>query len=188
MRPQAPVDLDRLTVIAQACRDEERLRFGYRRRDGEEAERTVEPHRLVALDGRWYLVAWDVRRTDWRTFRVDRITAPHVTGSRCARRRLPGGDAAEFVRQSIRSMPQTWTAEVTVFQAAGELPAEIHWLRTEVEPIDATSCRLRTAGSSLPWLAMHLAFLSAEYRIDGPPELRDYVREDAARRLRGAGA
>ena len=61
-----------LTVIAQACRDQERLRFGYAARDGNEAERRVEPYRLVAAGRRWYLLAWDLDRDDWRTFRVDR--------------------------------------------------------------------------------------------------------------------
>src|SRR4051794_14852220 len=70
------VDADALTVIAQACRDDERLRFGYTTRDGRETTRLVEPHRLVSLGRRWYLVAFDIERHDWRTFRVDRLTEP----------------------------------------------------------------------------------------------------------------
>lgn len=186
--PRPQVDLEVLTVLAQACRDEERLRFGYRRRDGEASERTVEPHRLVALDGRWYLVAWDVRRADWRTLRVDRIADPAPTGSRASLRTLPGGDAAEYVRASIRGMPARWTVQVTVFADAAELLPEVRWWRVEVEPRPDGSCVVRSSGDALRWLAVHLSFLPHEYRIDGPPEFIAFVREDAARRLRAVGA
>src|SRR4051794_17555950 len=65
------VDPHHLTVIATACRDAEGVRFAYRRRDGTESRREVEPHSVVNYGRRWYLVAWDRRREDWRTFRLD---------------------------------------------------------------------------------------------------------------------
>src|SRR5690349_1673026 len=67
------VDAEALAVIASACRDDERLRFDYTARGQERTTRLVEPHRLVSLGRRWYLVAWDTERGDWRTFRVDRL-------------------------------------------------------------------------------------------------------------------
>ena len=88
-----------------ACRDHEQIRFDYRRRDGDETSRLVEPHQLVSTGRRWYLVAWDVRRDDWRTFRLDRLERPRLAGVRCVPRPLPGGDAAAFVAESIRTMP-----------------------------------------------------------------------------------
>src|SRR5262245_2199983 len=63
------VDPDVLTVIAGACRDHERLRFDYRTHSGATGPRSVEPYRLVNDRRRWYLVAWDMDRDDWRTFR-----------------------------------------------------------------------------------------------------------------------
>ena len=99
------VDPTTLTVLAQACRDDERARFTYRPRDGEPSERFVEPHRLVSLGRRWYLVAYDLDRGDWRSFRVDRISAPMTTGARFRQRDLPAEDAAAFVQAGIRSMP-----------------------------------------------------------------------------------
>ena len=75
------VDPQQLTVIAAACRDTERLRFGYRSRDGSDSRREVEPHALVNHGRRWYLVAWDPARGDWRTFRVDRLTRPASAGA-----------------------------------------------------------------------------------------------------------
>src|ERR671919_2171878 len=80
------VDPQELTVIAAACRDSECLRFGYRSRDGSDSRREVEPHSLVNHGRRWYLVAWDHRRDDWRTFRIDRLAKPASTGVRFVRR------------------------------------------------------------------------------------------------------
>ena len=180
----ATVDGGVLATIAQACRDRERLRFAYRRRDGEASERTVEPHRLVAQERRWYLVAWDARRADWRTFRVDRISEPRGSGGRFAPRRPPGGDAVAFVRSSIRATPARHEAVVTAFVAADELPREVTWFRGEVEPIDERSCRIRTRADGLAWLTVHLAFLRCDYRIDGPPELVEHVRTHAERLAR----
>ena len=96
-RPSLPavrgptVDPQHLTVIAAACRDSERLRFAYRSREGTDSRREVEPHSLVNLGRRWYLVAWDRRREDWRTFRRRSARASGVerrSGSRRARCRL----------------------------------------------------------------------------------------------------
>src|SRR5438876_5698505 len=84
--PGPTVDPQALTVIAAACRDSECLRFRYRSRDGADSRRDVEPHALVNRGRRWYLVAWDRRREDWRTFRVDRLTRPASTGARFATR------------------------------------------------------------------------------------------------------
>src|SRR5207248_8904623 len=97
------VDAGVLTAIAQACRDEERLRFSYTSPTSETASRHVEPHSLVSLGRRWYLVAYDLRRQDWRTFRLDRIEGARSTGLRFHRRQLPGNDAAAFVRSGIES-------------------------------------------------------------------------------------
>jgi predicted DNA-binding transcriptional regulator YafY len=99
------VDPQDLTVIAAACRDSERLRFAYRRRDGTESRREVEPHSLVNLGRRWYLVAWDREREDWRSFRVDRMARPASTGVRFAARTPPAEDVAAFVQEGIRGAP-----------------------------------------------------------------------------------
>src|SRR5215212_10874583 len=95
------VDPQHLTVIAAACRDSECLRFGYRSRDGADSRREVEPHSVVNHGRRWYLVAWDRRRDDWRTFRIDRLAKPTSAGVRFRPRRLPAKDAAAYVEQSI---------------------------------------------------------------------------------------
>jgi predicted DNA-binding transcriptional regulator YafY len=91
-----------LMVLALACRDAERIRFGYRAAAGAVTDRYVEPYRLVSLGGRWYLVGYDLTREDWRAFRVDRISGlPQATGERFRGRTLPAADAAAFIRESI---------------------------------------------------------------------------------------
>src|SRR5215469_2165577 len=84
-----PVDPAVLTSVAVACRDSERLRFGYTAADGRETDRHVEPHRLVLLARRWYLVCYDLDRQDWRSFRLDRLAGPSGTGARFRPRELP---------------------------------------------------------------------------------------------------
>ncbi|MBX6389887.1 MAG: WYL domain-containing protein, partial [Frankia sp.] len=100
-----PVDAGVLTTIALAARADEQLRFDYTDREGVPTRRRVEPNRLVSLGGRWYLLGFDVDRAAWRTYRVDRISAPTATGMRFRPREVPGGDAAAFVRDSVRSAP-----------------------------------------------------------------------------------
>lgn len=98
-RAEDGVEPEVLTVVAMACRDSERLEFGYTSADGTRTDRCVEPFRLVPLGRRWYLVAWDPARGDWRMFRLDRVTGPRAAGGRFAPRRLPADDAAAFVRE-----------------------------------------------------------------------------------------
>ncbi len=117
------VDPGSLTTIAGACRDRERLRFDYSARDATESRRVVEPLSLVNLGRRWYLVAWDCDRDDWRTFRVDRIERPRPAGARFAARRLPGdGEPAAYVAANLRQSPSRFTARITVHAAARRSP------------------------------------------------------------------
>src|SRR5216110_426404 len=138
------VEPQHLTVIAAACRDGECLRFAYQRRDGTNSRRLVEPHTLVNLGRRWYLVAWDRGREDWRTFRVDRLTRPASTGVRFTARRLPTKDPAAYVQQSIAGAPSRYEAVVTLHAPADEIGRRVspHW--GAVEPIDARTCRFTT--------------------------------------------
>jgi predicted DNA-binding transcriptional regulator YafY len=173
------VDAGTLTVIAQACRDDERLRFAYTARDGSETTRLVEPHRLVSLGRRWYLVAWDIERHDWRTFRVDRLTGPRSTGATFRQRELPGGDAAAFVRDQISSMPAQYQVVVEVRAPAADVERVVSRWGT-VEATGDVSCRLLMSVDSLEWPAFVLATVGADFHVVRPPELRDYLRTTAA--------
>jgi predicted DNA-binding transcriptional regulator YafY len=95
------VDPAHLAVLAAAATNRERLRFRYRAHDGAQRGRHVEPHGLVAAGRRWFLVAFDLERDDWRIFRVDRVTEPFPTGARSVQRELPEADPAAFVTSRL---------------------------------------------------------------------------------------
>lgn len=179
-RPATTVDVDTLTLIAGACRDHECLRFDYRSHDGTSSSRLTEPHRLVTWGRRWYLVAWDLDREAWRTFRVDRLD-PRTTGPRFTPRVLPEGDAATYVARRVSST--AWRYHTTVIVGcpavtlAERLPASVGI----VEAIDDTSCVLETGADNLDTLAAYLGLLGADFEIGGPPELVEYVQVLASR-------
>ena len=181
------VDPQHLTVIAAACRDRERLRFGYRRRDGIHSRREVEPHALLNYGRRWYLLAWDSEREDWRTFRVDRLTRPAATGVRFPPRRLPARDAAAYVQQSITAAPNRFEAVVTLRAPAAEIAGRVppHW--GSIEPLDARSCRYRTGDDDLRWLTLRIATLGVDFEVLEPPELLEHLRALASRIGKAAG-
>jgi predicted DNA-binding transcriptional regulator YafY len=165
------VDPQHLTVIAAACRDTERLRFAYRRRDGTDSRREVEPHTLVNLGRRWYLVAWDRGREDWRTFRVDRLARPASSGVRFTSRRLPAKDAAAYVERSITGAPHRFEARITLHAPADAISGRVppHW--GTIEPIDGRTCQFRAGDDDIGWLAMRLAMLDVDFDVHEPPEL-----------------
>jgi predicted DNA-binding transcriptional regulator YafY len=175
------VDPQHLTVIAAACRDSECLRFGYRSRDGTDSSREVEPHSLVNHGRRWYLVAWDRRRDDWRTFRIDRLAKPASTGVRFVPRRLPAKDAAAYVKQSIIGAPNRFEALVTLHAAAEEITSRVPSYWGAIVPIDAHTCEYRTGDDDLRWLALRIAMLGVDFEIHEPPELIEHLRALAIR-------
>jgi predicted DNA-binding transcriptional regulator YafY len=181
------VDPQDLTAIAAACRDSERLRFAYRRRDGTDSRREVEPHTLVNLGRRWYLVAWDRGREDWRTFRVDRLARPAATGVRFEPRRLPARDAAAYIERSITAAPHRFEARVTLYAAADEVKSRVpsHW--GVIAPIDARTCEFRAGDDDLGWLAIRVAMLDVDFEVHEPPELAERLGA-LGRRLRRAVA
>lgn len=186
--PGPTVDSGVLVAIVHACRDHEGIRFDYRRRDGAEAGRHVEPHRLVSAHQRWYLVAWDVDRDDWRTFRVDRLDRARPTGVRFEPRVLPAADAAAFVAQAIASIPSRHHVVVTLHAPVGVM-AEHRWLSgATLEAVDERTCRLSTGVDSLEWFALSLGVLGVDFEVHEPAELVDHVRTLADRFQRSMGA
>jgi predicted DNA-binding transcriptional regulator YafY len=169
--PAPTVDPGVLTVIAEACQDLHRLTFGYRDRDGTASVRSVEPHRLVHTGRRWYLVAHDDDRDDWRTFRADRIDDPRSTGIRFTPHDPP--DAAAFVADSVTSAPYRFRARVLVRAPAGVVAERVTPTSGIVEAVDQQSCLLITGGDSLTPIAIHLATLGHQFTVLEPAELVD---------------
>jgi predicted DNA-binding transcriptional regulator YafY len=174
-----------LTDVAAACRDTVRLRFAYTAAGGERTEREVEPLRLVALRRRWYLVAYDLGRHDWRSFRLDRLSRPAATGVRFRPRELPAEDAAAFVRSGFRAMPETYEIEVVVQAPAAVVERRLGaWAR--IEALDEGNCRMTMHADQFVWPAFGLAQLDAEFTVARPPEFAAYLDDVAGRFVRGS--
>jgi predicted DNA-binding transcriptional regulator YafY len=169
----ATVDADALAVLALACRDNEQVRFDYRRRDGDEAQRLVEPHNLVSAGRRWYLVGWDVRREDWRTFRLDRLDGPRLGGIRFRPRQLPADNAAAFVAASMAAMPVPFEATIVATGSDTAIRNLIRYASAKVEAIDDTRCRVMIRSDSRPWVVTVVALLATEFEVvvEGPADL-----------------
>ena len=174
----ALVDADALAVLALACRDNEEVRFEYRRRDGDEAQRLVEPHNLVSAGRRWYLVGWDLRREDWRTFRLDRLSSPRLGGARFRPRELPAESAAAFVASSISAMPVPFEATVVVAGPVGAVRGLVRHANARVEAINDTTSRVAIRSDSRAWLVTVVALLATEFdvTIEAPADLATDVK------------
>ncbi|MFD4683697.1 helix-turn-helix transcriptional regulator [Streptomyces sp. NPDC058461] len=179
-----------LTVMASTVAGRERLRFAYRAKDGADSRRLVEPYRLVSTGRRWYLVAYDLGRDDWRTFRVDRIADPFATGARFAPREIPEGDAAEYLRQSIHRHQETYAVEVTFDAPAEQVATRLPpWLAPSVTAAGPDRCVLRaTSGEPIEWLAVRLGMTGHPFSIQHPAELRAYARAFGERVAAAAGS
>lgn len=176
------IDPQLLIVLAAACRDHEEVRFDYQRRDGEDTRRLVEPHQLVTSGRRWYLVAWDQRRSDWRTFRLDRISEPRLAGARFAPREIPGGDAASFVAASLGSIARQYEATLAISATFAELEGVLRWVDHTPIAIEADSCLVQLRGEDLGRLSLAIAriALTAPVAVIEPAELAETVKRLAA--------
>ncbi|MEU0371452.1 YafY family protein [Streptomyces sp. NPDC006283] len=181
----ATIDPQTLTVIAGTVTAHERLRFAYRAGDGTETRRQVEPYRLVSTGRRWYLVAYDIGRDDWRTFRVDRVSEPFATGARFTPREVPTGDAAELLSHSVSRHQPEHDVDVSFEAPASFVGARLPEHLGAPVPTGDNRCRLRARSvDSIEWLAVRLALVDCEFTVHGPPPLRDHVAELATRLTR----
>ncbi|MBF6467671.1 YafY family transcriptional regulator [Nocardia beijingensis] len=180
--PVPQVRPDTLVAIAETCQRHERLRFDYRAHDGALGLRTVEPHTLVHFSRHWYLVAWDVDRADWRTFRVDRITPRIPTGPRFTPREPPEGDVAAYL--SMRLSARAWPQQATVLlHHSADDAADRVWPGMGVlEAVDEHSCRLHVGSDSPEQLVWMITSVDLDFTLlTGPTELADALRAQAAR-------
>ena len=173
------IDPEALSVLAAACRDREDVRFDYRRRDGESRRRLVQPHQLVTAGRRWYLVAWDQHRRDWRTFRLDRLRETRLAGSHFTPREIPGGDAAGFVASSLGSSLRQHDAKLAVHAPYPELEGVLRWIDHTPIELGADYCFVQIRSEDLGRLAMTVAriALTAPVTVIEPAELADTVSQ-----------
>lgn len=174
--PRERIDPAVLTELANACRDTERLRFEYRDHGGAATRRTVEPHRLVCSERRWYLVGWDVDRADWRTFRADRITPTPPHGPRFTPREPPAEDLAAYVAKGVSTAAYATEATVRLHVPLAEAAAAVGAADGVLTADGEHACLLRTGAHSLDVMVIHVAMIGFEFEVLDPPELVDRVR------------
>ncbi|QXJ19728.1 YafY family transcriptional regulator [Actinomadura graeca] len=171
-----------LATLAAACVTHERVRFAYTRADGEATRRHAQPHRLVAAGRRWYLVAYDEDRADWRTFRADRISEPHRTGVRVPPRELPGGkDAVSWAMDTLAGGSGTIRARLRLHVPLAEASEQVTAWQGFLEPLDDRSCLLHTRSDSMHFLAYRITLLTVDYTLLDPPELAPHLAAIARR-------
>lgn len=171
-----------LSALAGACRDHIELTFRYADRKGSASERHVEPLGLVHAGYRWYFVAWDLGRADFRTFRVDRIEGEPALGARFVPRAPPDdGDLRTFVSRSISTAAYEVQVSVVVHAPLDEIAARLSPSAAMLERIDAGRCRLRGGAPSLAVMTAWLLMLDVDFEVESPPELDEHLRVLRAR-------
>ncbi|MFC9650779.1 MULTISPECIES: helix-turn-helix transcriptional regulator [unclassified Streptomyces] len=181
---RAPVDPEVLMTLARACRDEVEAGFGYPSGD-EVRRRRVEPHRLVASDRRWYLLAYDLDRDDWRSFRVDRMTEVSARTWRFRPREAP--DAAAYVQEGVASRVYRHQARFLVHAPADTVRARIPASAAVVRGRGSERCEVLSGAGDLDYVLTRVLLLGHDFEVLDPPELGDRCRA-LAERLLSAGA
>lgn len=181
--PQPRVDSGVLMALGSAVHAREVLRFDYSPASAPEPDRDrpavpprrVQPHHLVTWGGRWYLVAWDLDREDWRTFRADRITPRTPTGPRFTPREVPGADVAAFVSARFQGGGEAGRWPCRGEAVLGLPAAEVsrHLRDGVVEELGPHRSRLTLGSWSWNGLAATLGMFDTDIEVVGPPELAD---------------
>lgn len=174
----AAVQPDVLLAVAAATRDRQRMRFDYRSHDGTSSVRTTEPHRLVHTGRRWYLVAWDVDRADWRTFRLDRLEPRIPTGPRFTPREVPDPVATA---RGVAAGGYRYQARFLIHAPADQLADRLSPTTATVTPVTADTTQVETGANALDELVLYIALLGHPFEVESPPELITEIRSLAAR-------
>lgn len=183
--PRDPVDPEALMTLARACRDEVEAGFDYRSGD-RAGRRRVEPYRLVASDRCWYLLAYDLDRDDWRSFRVDRMTDVAARTWRFRPRSAP--EAARYVQEGVASRAYAHRARFLVHAPADTVRAQLPAAAAIVLPRAGDRCEIRSGADNLDVVLVHVAALGHEFEVLDPPELAARARELAGRLLAAGGS
>jgi predicted DNA-binding transcriptional regulator YafY len=180
------VDAETLVVLTAACRDHDRVRFRYEDYRGAASRRLVEPHRLVHAERRWYLVAWDVERAAWRTFRIDRMAGQPSPDGRFVPREPPAADVVAYVRRSIASSRGEHRASVILHAPLADVAGRVPYLVAALSALDDERCLLETTADWLGGLAVYVAAIGVEFEIVDSPAFAGEVGRLAERFARAS--
>lgn len=181
-----PLDLSVLGVVAAAIRAHERFRFGYTKAGGVESARVTEPQRLVSWGPRWYLLAWDLDRDDWRVFRVDRIVPHAPTGARFRPRVIPEDAVVDYVVGRVSKAAWKYRARVLVHAPAAEVAAKV-LTSLDIEVVDESACRVELGSDDPDQLALWMTQLGVDIEVIEGAELAAAFDRLAERFRRAAG-
>jgi predicted DNA-binding transcriptional regulator YafY len=179
------VDAAALVTVSAAIRAAETLRFDYVSHHGTPSRRAVEPHRLVCWGRKWYLVGWDVERTNWRTFRVDRMSLRTPGGPRFTHREPPDGDVAAYLRRTIGHDIWPYRSRLRMHAPASQVIGRVDGI---VTPIDEHTCLLELASDSLDLVVLLVGMLDIDFDVESPPELAQHLRKLSERLANAATA
>jgi predicted DNA-binding transcriptional regulator YafY len=180
----SPVAPEVLMTLARACRDHEHVTTGYVDRAGSATERRLEPYQLVTTGRRWYLLAYDRDREDWRSLRLDRMAEVRALGSTFRVRQAP--DAAAYVRHSISASPYRYVARVR-YQAPERVVAQHFSSASATIEADGPSACIVTVGADDPErMVFYLAVPGCDFEVLEPPEVAAAVRTLAGRLRRAS--
>lgn len=177
------VEAEVLTQLATACRDRYTIRIDYIDHHGHPTRRNVEPHRLVHYGQRWFLLAWDLDRQDWRNLRVDRIQPRTPPGPRFTARTMSDTRAIERITHGVATAFGAIHARATIHAPAHTVAAKLPPVAV-VEPLDTHSCTLLLGAATANLLAIYLLGLDADFEVTEPPELLDALDSIAIRAAR----
>ncbi|ASK65922.1 DNA-binding protein [Brachybacterium avium] len=168
-RPLPSARAEVLLALATAVRDRRRIRVDYEKPDGERGERRLEPYRVLSVESRWYLFAWDLQREDWRTFRLDRMHEVHASTFAITERPTP--DIEATVRESITVGGYRTAITVRILAPLAEIAPQVPARAGTVTTDGPDACILRAGADELHWVVMHLAWVGAPIEVIDPPEL-----------------
>ncbi len=169
-----------LATVVDACRDQVRLSFAYQAADDTKSDRYIEPHGVVALWGRWYLVAFDADREDWRTFRLDRISDPRPARNSFPPRKPPAENLHDYVRDRL-SNAKSRSQVVVEVQLPGEEVRRRFGRWTQVTDLAPDRCQLTMESDSFDWPTHLLAAIDAPFVVESPAQFGAHLAAVAAR-------
>lgn len=180
----AAVSAETINIITTAISERHQLRFDYQTPDGTSYSCVTEPHKLINVGRRWYLVAWETQAEFWHSFRVDLLTPSTLPGPRFTPRHMPSDQQAVLAMTEVDIVPFKIQAPITIAapitEAARKIPPTVGYL----EAVDDTTCVLHIGANSYDEMAVRLGLAgfpfmmhNFEFTIDRLPALIDHLRD-----------